>query len=76
MELNLTKIISKYSIESKISHNKIEELCGMIAETLRKEGCLVDDPRFIHYLVRRLRKRLKLSDANTLKTFKNFFKEN
>lgn len=48
---------------------------GEIAHTLSKEGCEKTDPRFLRYLIRRTRKRLKIQESKTFITFKEFFKE-
>lgn len=68
-------IIQKLSNESKQSINKVTNLLDEISCNLIKEGCEETDPRFLQYLVRRARKRLKIQESKAYKTFKEFFKD-
>lgn len=72
----MDKIIKKLSIESKKSERSINLLLIDISNNLIREGCERSDPRFLQYLIRRTRKRLKIQESTVYKTFKNFFKEN
>lgn len=72
MNSNVVTILSK---QSKVSENKIYELIEEISYSLIREGCNTSNLKFNEYLVRRLRKRLKIEDSKTYKTFKEFFKE-
>ena len=71
----MNDIVAVLSKKSKISESKIYELLEEISMTLIKEGCNSTDPRFLPYLMRRVRKRLKIQESNIYKTFKDFFKE-
>jgi len=72
---SMKNIIKKLSKDSKKSEKLIEILLLNITENLLIEGCTTSDPRYMQYLIRRARKRLKIPESNTYKTFKNFFKE-
>jgi hypothetical protein len=71
----MENIVRKLSQESKKPESVIRELMGSISFILLKEGCEKTDPRFLRYLIRRTRKRLKIQESQTFKTFKEFFKE-
>lgn len=69
----MNNIIEKISKETKVSVSKIQTMCDEISILLVNEGCKKDEPRFLQYLIRRLRKRLKIEESKTYKTFKQFF---
>lgn len=71
----MNEIIKKIAKETKQSEAQIAGLVGELSDLLGREGCTVDNPNFLQYLVRRLRKRLKIEESKTYKTFKEFFKE-
>ena len=71
----MDNIITTLSKLTKISEQVISNYYEQIAMLLLKEGCSSDDPRFYPYLIRRLRKRLKIKESTTYKTFKEFFKD-
>lgn len=68
-------IIEKFSKESGTTERDIKNMIDEMTITLEKEGCQKDDPRFLQYLTRRLRKRLKIEESVTYKSFKNFFQK-
>jgi hypothetical protein len=72
----MDKIIKKLAFESKKSERSISLLFEDISGNLIREGLERCDPRFLQYLIRRARKRLKIQESPVYKTFKNFFKEN
>lgn len=72
----MNTIIENLAKKTKKSEQYIMALVEEISLSLLKEGCLSDDPRFFQYLIRRIRKRLKIQESSTYKTFKQFFKEN
>jgi 3-deoxy-D-arabino-heptulosonate 7-phosphate (DAHP) synthase len=61
--------------ESKQSETYILNLTKEIEQRLIFEGCSVDNPKFLQYLVRRLRKKLKVEESKVYMTFRQFFKE-
>lgn len=71
----MNDIIKKLAIESKNSEVYVIELTKEISTTLVREGCEESNPKFLQYLIRRLRKRLKIEESPVYKTFKQFFKE-
>ena len=71
----MQNIIKKLAEESKQSELYIGNLTKEISITLIREGCEVTNPKFLQYLIRRLRKRLKIEESPVYKTFKQFFKE-
>jgi hypothetical protein len=66
-------IIEKLSTESNVPVNLIGQMVEEISASLVKEGCAESEPRFMKYLIRRLRKRLKIEESTTYKSFKQFF---
>ena len=71
----MEQIIEKLSEQSKKPNYVVTNLVKTIKENLIKEGCEETDPRFLQYLVRRAKKRLKIEESVLLKTFKEYFKE-
>jgi len=69
----MKNILEKISKETGVSIHTIKEMCDEISNTLLYEGCKKDEPRFLQYLIRRLRKRLKIEESKTYQTFKQFF---
>jgi hypothetical protein len=69
----MKNIIEKIAKESGVRFRKVEEMCDEISYQLIREGCYKNDPRFLQYMIRRLRKRLKIEESTTFKTFKEFF---
>lgn len=72
----MQSIITKLAKTTGLGELYITSLMADITITLIKEGCLQTDPKFQAYLIRRVRKRLKIEESKTYKTFKQFFKEN
>lgn len=68
-------IIEKLSKESNFTEKEIKNMMNDITISLIKEGCPKNDPKFIQYLIRRIRKRLKIEESITYKSFKNFFQK-
>jgi hypothetical protein len=66
-------IIEKLMKETKQTERDLKILISEISFCLIKEGCEKSDPRFTQYLVRRMRKRLKIEESKTYKSFKQFF---
>ena len=66
-------IVEKLAKDSNFTERSIYCMIEDITKSLIKEGCEEKDPRFIQYLIRRVRKRLKIEESSTLKSFKQFF---
>lgn len=71
----MNDIIKILSQESGKLERDIVILVDDVTRILIKEGCEITNPKFSQYLVRRLRKRLKIEESTTYLTFKEFFKE-
>lgn len=72
----MENVIQKLSKQTKVSEKLIQSYMEDITMSLIKEGCPPTDPKFHQYLLRRVRKRLKIEESPTYKTFKQFFKPN
>lgn len=72
----MDNIIQKLAIESKQNEESVRKIFIEIKNNLLKEGCEDSDPRFLQYMVRRARKRLKIQESKAYVTFRQFFKEN
>jgi len=66
-------IIQKLAAESKQSERVVSLILEKISFNLIREGCKETDPQYLPYLMRRARKRLKIAESTTYKTFKEFF---
>lgn len=71
----MKNIITKLSKEANVAESIVEEMFSEIGRNLLKEGCEESDPRYIQYMVRRAKKRLKIQESKTYVKFKDFFKE-
>lgn len=68
-------IVEKLAKEGKVSERTVGRMIDEITAQLIKEGCEEDEPRFMQYLIRRVRKRLKIEESSTLKSFRQFFQK-
>lgn len=66
-------IIQKLSKESNQPERVVSLILEKVSRNLLREGCTESDPQYMPYLMRRARKRLKIVESTTYKTFKEFF---
>jgi hypothetical protein len=71
MELIIEKLAKDANTHEVVVRSVVEE----VSNALVKEGCGKDEPRFMQYLIRRVKIKLKIEDSKTYTTFKQFFRK-